>query len=160
VMAVLTPSVLASFRLMVYSITGNDGAVDPMIADSISKCAERAHRVSPGKIVAYIRAVLRNKAFDWNRRAKRRERYLEFVHDEAPTRAAFAEAISREALEYFDAVIKKLPRAIRRVVILRVIEKLSYDEIAKKMKITQTAARTRFFRAKQALWEWVSYMKA
>lgn len=129
--------------------------------DSIIRALQRADKSLPGKFLAYVRMILRNAAFDWARKNKRKMEYLRINTNSQPsTRSAFAEAISKEALQFFDSCVKKLSRKERRVVILRVIEGLCFRDVAKKMKTSPQAARILFWRAKERLRDFLGYMKA
>lgn len=125
------------------------------------KALQRADHTRPGKFLAYLKMILRNAAFDWTRKNKKKMEYLKLNTNSMPgTRTAFAEAISKEALQFFDDTVKKLSRRERRVVILRVVEGLCFRDVAKKMKVSPQAARILFWRAKEHLKGFLSYMKA
>uniref|UniRef100_UPI0032165DF9 RNA polymerase sigma factor n=1 Tax=uncultured Draconibacterium sp. TaxID=1573823 RepID=UPI0032165DF9 len=47
--------------------------------------------------------------------------------------------------------IKKLPEGARQILVLRALEGFKHAEIAEKLKITESTAKTQFFRAKQLL---------
>lgn len=105
--------------------------------------------------------ILRNAAFDWARKDKRKQEYIRInTNSMSATRSAFAEAISKEALQFFDSSVKKLSRRERRVVILRVVEGLCFNDVGKKMKLSPQAARILFWRAKENLKGFLKYMKA
>lgn len=108
--------------------------------------------------------VVRNASLDWAKKNRRKMEYLtrntNSMASISKTRTAFAEAISKEALQFFDDTVKKLSRRERRVVILRVVEGLCFRDVAKKMKVSPQAARILFWRAKENLKGFLSYMKA
>ena len=131
------------------------------MADTITKVIRRADVTRPGKFLDYLKVVLRNAALDWARKNKRRMQHLaDNTNSLSPARSAFAEAISKEALEFFDDSVSRLSKRERRAVILRVIDGLGFKDIGKKMKLTPQAARILFWRAKQNLRQFMVYMKA
>jgi len=160
-MAVVTP--LVQFRLHTYarSITKDSGAADLVVADAISKCAQRIDplKVPKSKIAAYLKMAVRNSAITWLRHHQNENAYLEICHEQA-ARSAFAEAVSREAMKVFDEVVAKLPRGWRRIVTLRIVDQLPFPEIAKRTRTKLNTVLTRFFRAKERLWRFIEYVKA
>lgn len=125
------------------------------------KAIQRADKSRPGKFLAYLRMIIRNAAFDWSNKNRRKLEYLRInTNSQSDSRSAFAEAISKEALQFFDGCVKKLTRKERRVVLLRVIDGLCFRDIAKKMKTNPQAARVLFWRAKERLRDFLGYMKA
>lgn len=160
-MRLVTPSVRERLYALSLSITRDDGVSDLIVSDSISKCAERVDpaKVQPEKLVAYLKVMVRNKSFDWFRNTKAQRLYFRLHHD-LSSRSALSEATSREALEMLEKEIAKLPEYFQKVVTLRVIDQLTFSEIAKKLNISQGTVLSRFFRAKQLLWRWVNYAKA
>ncbi len=57
----------------------------------------------------------------------------------------------REVLEYLEDAVKQLPLIYRTVIALRYQGEMSYDEIAKSLKLPVNTVRTYLFRAKQLL---------
>jgi len=87
------------------------------------------------------------------------EAHVETLRD-ASAKSSLAESISAEVLWYFKKLVAKLPKAYRRVVLLRVLEELSYSEISKRLKIPKGTVMSRLFRVRQKLWRLVDYLKA
>ncbi len=153
-MSLLTPTVLGSLRFYAMSITKEAGAAELLVDDAVTKCAERADlsRVHRGKLLAYLKMILRNKALDWLRRWKKQRTYIE-LHHETSDRSAFAEVICKEAMEFFDKCVLKLPKPYRRAIILKVVHKLTNEQIAKRLKVPHGTIMSRLFRARQILRE-------
>lgn len=158
-MALITPAVRHSYYGLALSITKQPGVAEVILEDSIVKVLERGDLTK--NFLGYLYMTVRNNAQDWYNKWRRQQQYIARNVDAAvTTRTSFAEAISREAMKLFDKVISKMSRKQRRVVILRVIHLLSFEEIEKKTKIKKGAARQIFFRAKIHLEEWVEYLRA
>ncbi len=104
--------------------------------------------------------VVRNRALDWLKRWKRQRTYLEKTRGSAVTRSAYAEAVSREAVQLFQEALETLTERERRAIIMRAVEDLGYAEIARKLRITPITARMTVFRAKIYLEDWLKYMRA
>jgi RNA polymerase sigma factor (sigma-70 family) len=154
--ALVTPGVRSNLYRFALSITKHPWAAENVLDDSIVKAVSRVESSRVSKFLPYLKTILRNAAFDWVRRFKKQQDYLHLNHD-LSTRSAFAEAISQEALEIFDGIVSKLPKRMRRIIIMRVVDRLSFGEISKKVKISKVYARGIFFRAKEKLRSLLAY---
>lgn len=154
--ALVTPGVRNNLYRYALSITKHPWSAESVVDDSIVKAISRVDASRVQKFIPYLKTIIRNAAFDWLRRFRKQQDYLYLNHD-LSARSAFAEAISQEALEIFDGIVSKLPKRLRRLVILRVVDRLSYDEISKKMRITVASAKTEFFRVKEKFWSLLTY---
>jgi RNA polymerase sigma-70 factor (ECF subfamily) len=155
-MAAMTPSARGKLLMYAQSITKDRGAAEFLVEDAIVSAARRTDmtKIYPGRLVGWIKIILRNKALDWLRRWKRVRTYRE-LHQEIHTRSTVEEAISREALAYFEKVVGKLPKAFRKVMLLRIVKELSIDEIAKRLKVSTGTVMSRFYRGRHMLMEWI-----
>lgn len=104
--------------------------------------------------------VIRNQSLDWLKKFLKQKTYLRRASTDLTTRSAFAEVISKEALKVFDEAVLRLTRRERRTFLMRVIDRLSYEKIGKKLKITSTNAKTIIFRARRRLRGWMGYLQA
>ena len=145
----------------VLSITKNPGESETLVNDTIVKLTHTIDpvKVPPSKIVSYLMVMLRNAAFSWFRHDKVVRSYHHFPSD-LISRSALEEAISREAVSYFKSIVRGLPKAFQRVIILNILENLSYEQISKKLKIPVGTVMSRMHRARRWLLKLVDYMKA
>jgi RNA polymerase sigma factor (sigma-70 family) len=110
---------------------------------------------------SWLGGIARNKALHWIRRRKVEETASGDLTRHARTeRSAFREAISQEALDLFDREIRRLTKAQRQALLLRIIDHLSFDEIGVRMRMRAGAARALVFRARGRLTGWLDYMRA
>lgn len=155
----ITPAVrfrlLSFIRKMVY----DPGAADSILADSISRAMERVESDKPRNFIAWLYSIARNMARHWIRDRKVYERMLE-GRGERSTRSAFAEVMSQEALEVFDGELSRLSRNQRRALLMRIVDRMSCEEIAEKMELASGAVRALLHRARQRLRGWLGYMRA
>lgn len=161
-MAAATPAIRSRMTLFASSITKDLGAAELLVNDTIVKCAQMAdpEKVPPYKIVSYLMTMLRNAAFSWFRHDRVVRAHLRVPRD-LTSKSALAEAISREAVEYFKSLVADLPRSFRRVILLSVIENLTYDQISKRLKIPVGTVMSRMYRARQTLLpKFSDYLKA
>lgn len=135
--------------------------VEIILADSISHALQRVLIDRPVYFVAWLAMIARNRAFRLLRDLEIEGRVFGDLASRARSeRSAFAEAISREALDLFDRGIEQLTKSQRRVLLLRIVDHLSFDEIGARLKMRPGAARSHAQRAKGRLTEWVGYMRA
>lgn len=155
----ITPGV--RWKLLEYatSITKSADAAEMILADTIAIVLEKADLSRIKTFLAYLKICLRHNAFDWVRRDKVRRNYLE-LKQEQTTRSAFVDVISREAMQFFDGTVRKLPRRERRMLILRVVDGLCFRDIGRKMKMSEVACRAMFWRMKDRLRGFLAYMEA
>ncbi len=159
--AAVNPAVRSRMLSFALSITKHAGEAESLVEDTIVKVAETVDlaKVPGSKLVSYLMTVLRNMAFSWFRHDRVVRAHLEVCREE-PVRSALAETISREAVEYFKILVAGLPRAFRKVLVLRVVEELSYGEISKKLRIPVGTVMSRIFRARRSLEKFSRYVKA
>lgn len=160
-MAAATPIVRSRMLAIASSITNNPGAAEFMVDDAIVRCAETLDldKVPASKIKAYLMTAVRNLAYSWCRHDSVVRAHLD-SYRERSGKSTLAESISREVLDYFKKLVARLPRPYRRVVLLRVLEELSYGEISKKLKIPVGTVMSRLHRVREKLWRLVDYLKA
>jgi RNA polymerase sigma-70 factor (ECF subfamily) len=160
-MELLTPGVRNSLYARAFAITKDAGAADTIVADSITKCAQRVdpEKVPTKKLLAYLSMVVRNDSLSWYRKEVCRRRYLALHHD-VTVRSAFSETAEREAAQLFEAAVAKIPEIFQQVMILRVVDQLTNKEVAEKLQIAQGTVMSRFFRGRQILLRWIDYLKA
>jgi RNA polymerase sigma factor (sigma-70 family) len=125
--------------------------------DAVQSTFLNAHRalgrgVSPDSELAWLLKIAHNVCLTRRRSTRRRGR-VEAAHDleamqdylPAPSQEPADELITlTDALEH-------LPESQRRAILLREWQGLSYAEIARELKVTQSAVETLIFRARRAL---------
>jgi RNA polymerase sigma factor (sigma-70 family) len=159
-LALITPGVRSNLYWFARRIVKNPEAAETILVDSITKAIERVDPARITKFLAYLKMVIRNQSLDWLKKSVKQRTYLKRASTHLTTRSAFAEAISREALKVFDEVVLRLTRRERRAFLMRVIDRLSFEKIAKRLKTTSTNAKTIVFRARQRLQGWMGYLRA
>ncbi len=110
----------------------------------------------------WIFRVAANTAMDWRKRERRR-RHAPLPEgpegeDAAPSRAVgpVGDATRRELAQKIDAAIAALPDKYHEILVLREVEGLSYEEIAKRLGMSKGTVESRLFRARERLRERLS----
>ena len=117
--------------------------------DGLAESCHSIESFSVESLSSWVFTIARNTAHDWFRGARmEREMTRPILDDEdfvAPERPGLTEL--REKRGAFRAWLKGLTSPQRRVVWLRLMHGLSYDEIARKIGVSAGAARCLFHRA-------------
>ena len=161
-MTAATPAVRSRMLALAFQITNNPGCAELIVDDAITKCAMMLDlaKVPVGKIKSYLLMVVRNMSYSWCRHDYVARTHASTLRNDETGSSSLAESISSEVLNYFKKLVARLPKAYRRVVLLRVLEELSYSEISKKLRIPVGTVMSRLHRVRQKLWRLVDYLKA
>ncbi len=103
---------------------------------------------------AWLRRVATNAVIDHWRKEDARRRRREALRAHPIARRVVRPSARLETEEAVDAVraaVEALPVQLRSVLMLRVVEDLSYDQLAETLGISVGAVRSRLFRARQEL---------
>lgn len=111
-----------------------------LLPDAESMC-RRLKRIAINSSIDILRKD--NRYTDW-------VEDLEFEEDDC-----FEEAVMyNERLSLLHKAVEELSPGYRSVVVLHIIEEMSYEEVAQLLKITPSAVRSQFSRAKRRIIEW------
>jgi RNA polymerase sigma-70 factor (ECF subfamily) len=106
----------------------------------------------------WICRIAANLAVNHVRSPENREEGLPDGHAEAPAPAAgpLERVLDDEAQKVLSAALERLPRDQRAVLVLRVVEEMSYREIADALNLSMGTVMSRLFRARERLAETLS----
>jgi RNA polymerase sigma-70 factor (ECF subfamily) len=111
-----------------------DDLVQDTLVRTIHNVDEFEHR-REGAFQAYVRQALLNRIRDEARRAQRRPQQAEPANDPAyPGPSPLEEMIGVEAVERYEAALKRLRDQEREAIVARIEMGLSYDEVAAALK--------------------------
>jgi len=103
----------------------------------------------------WIATIARNLAINELKKRSREKpasEYEELIESVPDTSAnPINQIISKESDKRFAAAVQSLPEPYREVFVLRMIEKMSYDDIGKKLNISPGTVDSRLHRARQKL---------
>ena len=112
-----------------YRLTGNPADAEDLVQETLLRAYRRFHLFVPGSnIKAWLLPILQNLRTDLLRK-KGRSPALSELPEDGPA----VEATQDKGLDSADVerLLSKVPEPFREAVVLRDIEELSYDEIAK-----------------------------
>jgi RNA polymerase sigma-70 factor (ECF subfamily) len=98
-------------------------------------------------------AINRIKKSGREKPASEMEEYLAGIPDQAPD--PLESLLNHEIDRRLARAVASLPEAYRVVFVMRMVEKMSYDQIAKTLKISPGTVDSRLFRARQKLMEFL-----
>lgn len=131
------------------------GQVEDVVQDTFLRVFEARERYTPGKasFQTWLFRIARNRALDLVRQGKRRgeERLASDFGAVDPARGPLADLGLRERGALMRSAIDELPAADREVLLLRLDEELSYEEIAGFVESSPAAIKQRVFRARKQL---------
>lgn len=147
-----------------YSVVGDFHIAADVVQEAFVKVYRVLHDLrNPETFRTYLAGAVRSSALDWVRRQKslRRGSPVSFsdYSDEAPElpddapagRPPLARIQDSETMATLLVLIDELPEHYREVFVLKHIEQISYDEIAKTLGISLSAVEARLFRARRML---------
>lgn len=143
---------------MVYDKTD----AETIVQDAITKSLEQISLDRPSNFRNWLFSIAINKARHHirDRKISDRHRRGNFGRPTVSKRDAFAEIITEEALRLFDHGLARLTTLQRRILLLRIIDRLSFDRISVIVHKKPGACRALVHRARTTLQEWLEYMKA
>ncbi len=139
----------AMFNIAV-RMTGEKEAAEDILQDSFIKAFNELHKLNDAKAFGgWLKRIVINRSID----EVRKKKYMFTAFDALSDKhAEIAEEVSDNVdPEFVHHMIKKLPGGAREILVLRALEGYRYAEIAEKLDITESTAKTQFFRAKQLL---------
>ena len=132
-----------------YFLSGSRSGAEDITSETFVHAWAAAARIETATVKGYLLAIARNV---YRKGAARRQRHVSLpddLRDRASDPAAVIEA--RSSLAAVDARLAALPDVDRAALLMRTLEDLSYEEIARALGITVAAARVKVHRTRAAL---------
>ncbi len=130
-------------------ICGEKEAAEDILQDAFVKAFTEIEKLVDEKAFGgWLKRIIINRSID---EIRKRKYTLSFDSLPAKLVDVAVEIDENVDAELMHHMIKKLPAGAREILVLRALEGFKYAEIAEKLKITESTAKTQFFRAKQLL---------
>lgn len=131
-------------------LTGDWSRAEDLVADTFVRAWCAPGPIRQETIKAYLFTIARNLHRDERRR---RREHVSLEDASLPDRGpgVHAEVEHRTTLQRVRQTLRRVPRADRRALLLFVFREMSYAEIGEALGISVGAARSRIFRARDAL---------
>ena len=141
------------YRFALY-LCGNHAQAEDIAAETFALAWNASGRIRAATAKSYLFAIARNCYRDGLRRGAKQTELDEAIPDAAAN--PFADAERRIELQRVLAALQQLPEVDRTVLLLRVQEQWSYQEIAVAMGLSLPAVKLKIHRARLRLAEWRS----
>lgn len=153
----------ARIRRLVLGFVRREQDAEDVVQDSFLKAFARLDRFDGrSSFYTWLYRIAANTAMDHNKKVRRRPAPLPLSpwrEDEpgptadppAPGPSPVQGAVRAELRERIDAALETLPDMYREVLVLRELEGLSYDDIARVLRVRRGTVESRLFRARERL---------
>ena len=131
-------------------MTNNRSLAEDVLQDAFIKAFSEMHKLKDEKAFGgWLKRIVINRCIDVTRKEKMVFADMETLRNQ---HLEIAEEVdSNIDPELVHRLIKKLPDGAREILVLRALEGYKHAEIGKKLGISESTAKTQFFRAKQLL---------
>lgn len=141
------------FRIS-FKIVNDEEAAEDLVHDSLIKANEKA-LVFPSLNEAkyWLIRVVKNASLNYVKRKDREKKAYEkmLYEDHRKTETGESDVLKQEIINKTREALKKLPKNLQEVLILREYGDLNYKEIGKVLGITEGNVKVRIFRAREQL---------
>ena len=138
------------FRFALYLSGSHDEAAD-LTSETFVRAWASHERIRLNTVRSYLFTITRNLYLNSLRRSRRQDELSETLRDPRPGPAVEAERTSQLAFA-LDALMR-LPEIDRAALVLRAVEDMPYDEIARTLGMSLATVKVRIHRARRALLE-------
>lgn len=131
-------------------MTDNQGTSEDVLQDAFIKAFAEIHKLKNEKAFGgWLKRIVVNLCIDATRKKKIVFTGIETVsYYKAEIVEEVEDSVDPELVHHY---IKKLPDGARQILVLRALEGYKHAEIADKLGISESTAKTQYFRAKQLL---------
>jgi RNA polymerase sigma-70 factor (ECF subfamily) len=141
------------FRV-VYRITGSEEAAEDLCQEAFFRLYEKKMAFpSPEEAKYWLIRVATNASLNYVKRKDRERRAYQraFREDTRKPETGESELLAKETREEVQEALKKLPKNLRMVLILREYGELNYKKIGQVLGISEGNVKVRVFRARERL---------
>jgi len=146
------------FRFALY-LSGNRAEAEDLTSETFVRAWTSPETIRVATVKGYLFTIARNLYLQSLRRRRREVELDAAVEASIPDPAGGPDAAAEEGSELRAvlAALQKLPESDRAALLMRGIDEMSYDEIARSLGTSVPAARVRVHRARVALGEMTSW---
>jgi RNA polymerase sigma-70 factor (ECF subfamily) len=133
------------FRFALY-LSGNRSDAEDITSETFVRAWTSSARIRADTVKGYLFTIARNLYLRGLRRSRRDVELQRPIEDKAPDPLAMAE--QKAQFRAVLARLRELPEVDRSAVLLRAVEGLTYEEIARALGISLAAVKTKIHRAR------------
>jgi RNA polymerase sigma-70 factor (ECF subfamily) len=136
------------FRFALY-LSGNRGDAEDITSETFVRAWVAQDSIAAETVKGYLFTIAKNLFLQGLRRAARQSELPAEVPDRAPS--AYEQVEQKAEVKAVLAAMQKLPQIDRAALIMRTLDELPYQEIARVLGISETAAKVKVHRARASL---------
>jgi len=130
-------------------LTADSSEAEDIVSETLIRAWTNNSKIRTETLKAYLFTISRN-IYLQHQRKKRRQTILEDVHPD-PAPGPDKQTESQLRLQRVQSILQALPECDRTAFVLRVQHELSYDEIARVLELSQSAAKVKVYRVRKKL---------
>ena len=130
-------------------LCGNHAEAEDIVSETFVRVWNAPVRIRVTTVKAYLFTIARNCYLHEHRRAWRQTELDEALKD--PSRGPQATAEHKEQLTRVFSALRAMPEIDRSALLMRSLEEMSYQEIARALELTVSAVKTKIHRARLRL---------
>jgi len=130
-------------------LSGNPHEAEEIVSETFLRLWGSHDDVKVATVKAYLLTIARNLFLSERKRANKRETLPEVIQDDSPTPDVLAE--QKDEVNATMKAIQLLPEKQRACLLMRVQHDVSYEEIARSLEISVSAAKVNVHRARLKL---------
>ena len=138
-------------------MTGDRNEAEDVLQDAFIKAFQEVHKLKNEKAFGgWLRRIVVNQCINVSRKRKVIFTEMESVKDLHADAEEIEDDIDAGVLHH---MIKQLPDGAREILVLRALEGYKHAEIGEQLGISESTAKTQYFRAKQLLGKMINNWK-
>ena len=137
-----------------YHMTGDVSTAEELCQEAFVRYYQRMELFPDPKQATYwLIRVVKNLSLNLRKRKEREQRaYQRYIHEpRKQAESGETEYLKSETKESVHQLLDKLPEKLKEAVVLREYGNLSYREMAKVLRISESNAKVRVFRAREMI---------
>ena len=137
-----------------YRVTGESTAAEDLCQEAFIRYLQRAQPLpTSDQAKFWLIRVVRNLSYNYEKRRGRERRALDrlFHEPRPPNRSREGETLRAESSRLVQEALKRVPFKLRTALILREYAGMSYREISRSLRISESNVKVRVYRAREQL---------
>ena len=138
-----------------YEILKNKDDTDDVVSESLVIAAEKLDRLkNPDKLFAWLYAIVRHEALDYYQKNTVRRAAIETMLERSgniASNSAESQYITQENRQQVREAVDRLPSPAKEIVLMRIVDNLSFKQIGKLLKMNLYTVHSRYKRTLKSL---------
>ena len=138
-----------------YEILKNKDDTDDVISESLVIAAEKLNKLKdPDKLFSWLYAIVRHEALDYYQKNTVRRAAIETMLERSgsiASNSAESQYITQENRQRVREAVDRLPSTAKEIVLMRIVDNLSFKQIGKLLKMNLYTVHSRYKRTLKSL---------